>query len=434
MKKMTANWGLKVASLAFAFLIWFLVNDMDDPEKPITLRDIPISVENADMITRLGKDYAIQDGVDKISWVKIKDRGSIISKLNDKNVKASIDMKEVSNPDSDDSILVTLEVKFTNDKYGELKVVDASTDKVKVRIENVVSRYLRIDTKTSGVLPEGFTIGPIKQEQNTVTLQGPKSEIDNIAAAKVNINVPEIDPNIGVLTLRGLEVELYDKKGGVVESTHIKKNPDTVDLSVEIYKTKSVPIKCNVVGEPADGFLYNGKYEVKPKEIVIAGKPNVISSVKEIVIPSDFDIKGYTKNLETSKSISDALPVGVEFGDKEFSGKVDVVVYIEEEQDRTLDINVRNISISGSVQGYDVRIDENEQDTVALTLQGNSEVLGKLDPSSIKGTVDVTKLVDNDAEEPLKEGIQTAEVQWTLPNGVKVKTPVKVNVDIKNNY
>ena len=39
MKKLTSNWGLKLASLIFAVVVWFLVTNINDPITSVRFKD-----------------------------------------------------------------------------------------------------------------------------------------------------------------------------------------------------------------------------------------------------------------------------------------------------------------------------------------------------------------------------------------------------------
>ena len=53
--KITANIGLKLISLAFAFVLWMVVNNMENPTVTETYVNIPVKLVNADLITDAGK-------------------------------------------------------------------------------------------------------------------------------------------------------------------------------------------------------------------------------------------------------------------------------------------------------------------------------------------------------------------------------------------
>ena len=51
--KLTSNLSLKLLSLVFAFLIWLLVMNIDNPIVPKLFKDVKIQVINADSVTEI---------------------------------------------------------------------------------------------------------------------------------------------------------------------------------------------------------------------------------------------------------------------------------------------------------------------------------------------------------------------------------------------
>ena len=61
-KKLTNNIGLKIASVILAVLIWLVVLNVSDPDKTITISNIPITFINENAITGQDKVYEIASG------------------------------------------------------------------------------------------------------------------------------------------------------------------------------------------------------------------------------------------------------------------------------------------------------------------------------------------------------------------------------------
>ena len=57
-KRITNNFGLKVLAVVFAIVIWLVVVNIEDPEKTKGFT-IPVTIENSDYLTDMGKTYDI---------------------------------------------------------------------------------------------------------------------------------------------------------------------------------------------------------------------------------------------------------------------------------------------------------------------------------------------------------------------------------------
>ena len=211
-------------------------------------------------------------------------------------------------------------------------------------------------------------------------------------------------------------------------------NIKTVRVSVQILQTKYVPITYTVTGEPATGFELTGEIESTPDTVLLAGRSSVISGITELNVSDEaLDVSGLTSTLTCTVDLTDSLPSGVVFGDSDFNGTASVVVYIGGILDKTLDVSLGNISISGALEGYTVTIDESEYETVSLTVQGLAQYVDGLEASDISGVVDVSLIQEENNLEELKTGTYSAEVEFYLPTGVTIKNPVSVYVNVEAN-
>ncbi|SHN62823.1 YbbR domain-containing protein [Butyrivibrio hungatei DSM 14810] len=424
MKKITSNWGLKLASLIFAIIIWFLVTNINDPVISVRYTNVPVTLKNTNLITDQGQVYTILDGSDTISSVTIYAPRSIIDSLSQNNVVATADVQDLSS-------LNTVTINVTTNKYSDkIQKIVTSTDVVKLSVERKASKTLALTATTSGTLSDGYIIGDVTTEQNMIRINGPESVIQNIQSAEVDVDVTGFTSNIGT----DADIILYDADGNPVDSSQVSMNIKSVRVNVSIYGTKYVPLNYVVTGEPANGYILTGKIDSNPSEVLIAGRSSVISSVNEITIKDDgLNVTGLSKNLNYTVDVSKYLPSGVTFGDPDYHGTAAVVVHIGSVSEETYDVSTKNVTVSGEVDGFDINIDDSEHDTVSLTLQGLKSELDAISAGSLEGTVDIDEILESNGLTEMTEGTYTAQVEWNLPEGVKEKAPVSVYVKVEKN-
>ncbi len=422
MKKLTANWGLKLTSLIFAIAVWFLVTNINDPITSVRYTNIPVTLKNTSLITEQGQVYTILDGSDTISSVTLYAPRSIIDSLSQNNVVATADIQDLSS-------LNTVSIDVNTNKYSDkIEKIVTSSDVVKLSVERKASKSLALSATTSGSLTDGYVIGDVNTDQNMVRISGPESVVSNIASATVDVDVTGFTSNIGT----DADIALLDAEGNVVDSSSVSMNSRTVRVNVVIYETEYVPITYVVTGEPANGYMLTGEIDSTPDSVLIAGRSSAVSAVKEIKVEDTaLDVTGMTGNLNYTFSIAQYLPSGLILGDKDFSGSVAVVVHIEPVVSQTFDVDLSNISVEGTADGYIVSVDDEEYETVSLTLQGLKNSINAINPDSLKGVVKVEDIISGNNLGELKPGNYSADVQWTLPDGVKIKGTVSVYVKVE---
>ena len=424
MKKLTSNWGLKLASLIFAIVVWFLVTNINDPITSVRYSNIPVTLQNTSLITEQGQVYTILDNSDTISSVTIYAPRSIIDSLTQNNIVATADIQNLSS-------LNTVSIDVNTNKYRDkIESINVSSDVVKLSVEKKASKSLALSATTSGSLADGYVIGDVSTDQNMVRISGPESVVSSIASASVDVDVTGFTSNIGTLA----DIVLLDSEGNVVDSSLVSMNIKTVRVNVVIYETKQVPIHYVVSGEPANGYIVAGEAESTPESVLIAGRSSAVAQVSEIKVDDEsIDVSGLTSDLVYNFNLANYLPSGIVFGDSEFSGSVLVIVHVEPVAVKTFDVPVSNIKVEGAFDGFNVTVDDTEYETVSLTLQGLGENIDKISADSLTGTVKVANVLSANNLDELKAGNYSADVEWSLPEKVKTKGTVSVYVKVEEN-
>lgn len=422
MKKLTSNWGLKLASLIFAIIVWFLVTNINDPVTSVRYTNIPVTLKNTNLITDQGQVYTVLDNTDTISAVTIYAPRSIIDSLSQNNIVATADIQDLSS-------LNTVSINVTTNKYSDkIENISISNDVVKLSVERKASKSLAITPTTSGTLSDGYVIGDVSTGQNMIRINGPESIVQTVQTAEVDVDVTGFTSDI----ITNADIVLYDADGNQVDTSQISMNAKTVNVNVTIYGTKYVPLKYTIKGDPANGYALTGKIDTNPDQVLIAGKNSAIASVKEIVIDDEqLDVTGLTGNLACTINVEDYLPSGVVLGDEDYNGTAAVVVHIEAVSEATFDVDIKNISIAGEVDGYSAEIEDGEYDTVSLTLTGLVSTIKGVSSSSLTGTVDINSFIQNSDNGELADGTYSVDVDWNLPDGVKATNTVSVYVKIE---
>ncbi len=423
MKRFMANWGLKIASLLFAIIVWFLVTNINDPITSVRYTNIPVTIKNGNLITDKGQVYTVLDGSDTISSVTVYAPRTVIDSLSQSNIVATADIQNLSS-------LNTVSINVDTNKYSDkIDNIYLSSDVVKLNVERKASKGLALSATTSGTLSDGYVIGEVTTEQNMIRVSGPESFIDSIVRASVDVDVTGFTSNIGT----DADVVLYDADGNVLDPTAhgASMNIKTVRVNVQILETKYVPVSYVVTGEPAAGYALTGEMEVAPDQVLIAGRSSLVSSVSEIKVEDEaLDVTGLNGSVTATIDLSKHLPTGISFGDKDFNGTASAVIYIAPIIERTYDVAIQNISVNGVADGFDVVVDDSEYETVSLTLQGLGKDLNTVNAFNLTGSVDVDQIMASGGMNELQEGTYSADVTWDLPSGVTEKGTVNVYVKV----
>ena len=382
--KLTNNWGLKLGSLIFAFFLWIIVTNMNDPVIQYRVYNVPVRMTNANIVTDQGKTYEVLDGSDYIDTVTISAARSVIDALNEEDVVAVADFNDLTLQD-------TITIDLSTKKYNSnLESIKGSITEVKLNIEDLKTKTFALSTVTTGTANDGYMVGEISPAQNQVRVSGPESLINQITAAEVEVAVTGFTQDI----VTDAEIELLDSEGNEVPTDSLTMNIESVKVKVEILQTKSVGLEFAAMGVPAEGYVATGKIESNPDSILVAGKPSQLENMTAISVPADvLNLTGQTGDMLTVINIEDYLPSGVSLADASFNGNVTVTVYVEKTVDKRLTLDTSAINWVNIPEGYEVELSEDEE-TYDVTLSGLRSVVNSLEPADVVATADIKDILE----------------------------------------
>lgn len=418
-KKVLRNWGLKLISLVIAFLLWFVVVSTDNPKETQVYYNIPVILRNGELLEQENKVYEVLDGTDVVR-VSVRAPRNVHEQLRVSDIVAEADMSKLTE-------LNTIVINCSVPNF-DVESVTASPDVMKLGIEEKRSRWVNVRSFVSGEVADGYRIINTVIDQNQVEVSGPKSLVDAISDAKIEIDVT------GAISTRSANAEIifYDAEGGVIEGASLKRSADYIRMEVEILPFKEVPVELNVTGEPAEGYLATGVADCRPSTVVLAGSASLLANVTKISIPQEMlDITGMTGNLEKTIHLREYLPANVKFADSSFNGKVSVTVYVEPKKERTLQIPASGIAVNDLPEGYTYSFEAKGQ-PYRLTVSGLEAEVNALMPEEIACSVDIGEWMDQNKILKLRPGT-TYEIPVTvrLREGLTAESEFSVNIMIE---
>lgn len=418
--KLTRNWGLKLGSFLVAAVVWLVVTNINDPVGTFRVYNVPVQIQNADLITNSGRIYEVLDNTDVIDVVTVSAKRSIIDLLDESNIVAVADMNDLTS-------LNTIIIKLSTNKYNDkLESIIGNIDSVRLNIEDKRTKTLPLRTGTVGTVKDGYIVGDITTEQNLVEITGPESIISQVKRASATVNVSGFTSNIGTDS----EIRLYDENDNEIVSGSIVKNISKVRVNVEILKTKSVPVNLNFTGTPAKGYQATGEITSTKDSVMIAGKSKSVEEIGSIDIPDTaLDITGATENFEKIIDLNDYLPEGLILAEDNFQGRIRVVVSVERNVEKTVTMPISGIQIINVPEGFEAKVSE-ERDTYSMTLVGLERDLEALNTASIVSAIDVKAYMAVMGMDYISEGTYTMELIYNLDETVTLKEPVRVRVDV----
>lgn len=216
-KSLTNNIGLKLLAFIFAFMLWLLVVNIDDPVGSKTFENIPVTIEHSEVVTQDQRSYQVLDGTDTVS-VSVSATRSVLEKISAENIVATADMRELY-------LESQIPIEITIPGY-EFESATASPRNVQVKIEQNKSDTFPITVTTTGTVRDGYVLGTVQADPERVTVNGPESVIDQISKVVAEVNVSGLSSDSSI----DATLTYYDADNNEISAEQLANNLGTTGV------------------------------------------------------------------------------------------------------------------------------------------------------------------------------------------------------------
>ena len=381
LKTLTKNLGFKILAVVFAFILWLVVYNTDDPTITVSYTT-NVTVENASAVTDMNKCYEVLNGTNTVSFAVTAKR-SVLNKLEDTDFTAVADMNRMIVNEDGDKANVPIEI--TSKRSNSSLKYNGKNKYLEVSLEDLMKRRFIITADTSGKVADGYALGEVTvTNPNVLNVSGPASIVNKIDSVVATIDVDGMSMNLSDNVIPAL----YDADGQEIDTTKLKLSNTTVTISAKILSVKEIPLVFSTSGVP---YGDNRVVEIssKPETIKVKGSSTTLNPLSSLNIPGDvLNVSGASEDITTTIDISEYLPDGVELVNAS-DATVTVTVRIEAYELKKFNLSTSQINVNGVDSNYDLSFD---QSTVAVTVSGLKNDLNKLNTRQLSASIDVTDL------------------------------------------
>ena len=251
-------------------------------------------------------------------------------------------------------------VAYTSLKGIEIEEIRPQT--VSVIFEKEKIDTIEIEHNISGATnSEYMTLDPVLNPR-TVDISGPKSAVESVERAVVDINVDNFSQDVLSYTV---PIRLLNQDGN--EVTGVRMSPESIQVTLPIGKKKTVPITPQFKGELPPGYLRTNTM-ITPENVTIVGDPSVVDQITDIkleYISLDNMIQSGSFNVNL------LLPDQITPIDQ-LEGKAVVSIEIQKESFYEYIIQTKDLilQVNGLPDDCDLVMDDTE---ITLVLSGTAE-------------------------------------------------------------
>lgn len=388
-------------SFLLALLLWVYANNDSDNIVYSKIEDIPIVLTNTSILEQ--NDFIISVSTDNIDSMKIYGKGSLVKSLDNKNIQASVDLKDIS---SEGTYTLNINIKGVP---NDVTIVDQNPNTIKVTVDKIGNKSLSVPViKSTGQVKEGYSVLSLSSEVEDVNISGPSDSVDKVEAIMGNVDVTNKSGDFSS------PATLYAVDANNKKIEDVTLSPATTNVKVSIGKVKNVPIKVKTSGSVMDGYKVTS---IKPSvtTVTISGKDEILNTVNEINTES---ISLDEVNETFEKNVKLDIPQGIHIVNAKDS--IGVNVFIDKQNQKTVYINSFTFDYLGSGLTAEV-LDDN----VSVLLSGEEEDLSSISEKNLTGSIDLSGLKEGEYNVDIKISTQG------LPEGVSIRSVSQNSVLVK---
>ena len=406
---LTNNIGLKFLAVLIALVLWLAIVNVNDPEKTITVSNIPISVTNESAITSRDMVYNVKS--EQYLNITVSGKRSIVSNLSAEDFRATASLKELSKVNS-----IPVDVTAKNASLGrKITIVKQSAQTILVDVENLEEKdFTDLVVEYTGKVADGYVAGLSSMSTDEVTVKAPSSIIDKIKKVAVRCSLDGTNTNIS----KKCPVILYDKNDKEIKSDEIELSDKKIRVNVNVLRAKQVPISTinkDELGKPADGYVVDDVI-LSSDSITVYGSEESLDSIESLDIQDDIDVSDAKGDVTQNIDVTGKLPKGLSVSGE---STITVKVVIKKLITRTFEYDASEVSLNDLTSDLDVQLVTKK---VKVTLQGEEEVISQLTKDDMAISADLGKV---------KEGTTTVHVDVAVPDNTTLMNNVTIKIKAK---
>lgn len=366
---------MALISLVIAFGLWMYVITVVSPGSEASFNDVPVVFQSENALADRGLIITAykNTSVD----LRLAGNRSDLNKLNRSNITVTADVSKIYEAGIHS---LNYSVTYPGDiANNAITVQSRDPGTVTITVEEKLSKFVDVEVEFVGTVPENVLCETESAvlDHTSISVTGPKSVIDQLAKAKITVNLNGQTQSIN----QDYPFTLYDANGNVLDTTWLTTNVDAVHLTLEIRHWKNIPVKVNVT-YGGGATKENCQITQSIREILISGSLNQLENLNELVLDN---INLSDVEDDEIRSYKIELPEGIE----NETGIWDVTVEIKFNGLAKREFQITEFAAVNVPAGMTVVFPNQSK---AVTLRGPQAQLDAIDPENVILEVDFSSV------------------------------------------
>lgn len=359
----------RIISILFAVALWLYVASDKDPTDYKYLKDVPVRLINTETVNSAG--LVIRDPQDYKIDITLQGRRSVLADIKAGEIIADADLRGHTQKGINN---VSVEVRGLP---SNIELVDFNPRVVRVNMEQVLNVQVPVDLSYEGRPQGGYTALRPVITPGEVLVKGAESLLGNIRVVTAVLDLTGASQDLHeVLAVKAVDGENNDVTGVTV-------NPNVVEVTIPIRKTKQVRIDAVVEGQPVDGWEITDISQSR-NSVIIYGEESLLQDIHS-VRTQPVSIEGIDGNTNFEAEI--IMPEG--------TAPVDdintITVSVRGERRINKEFSIDRIGYTGIREGLKLS-EETQPPAVRVVLQGRQSIIDGVEVGDISLTASLDGL------------------------------------------
>lgn len=264
-------------SIAVALGLWLYVVTVVSPNSDKVFTNIPVMLQSEVLLQERG---LMITGMNTDS-VTLHLEGSRIdlNKLSSSNITVTMDVSKIYEPG-------THQLTYTHTFPGDvasnaINVLSKSPSTITVEVQERISKDVPVEVVYNGSLANDLIADKENKELSAenVTVTGPKSVIDQIHVAQIEVDLKGRSESFS----EAFAYTLCNERKEPVDAKMVTTNTESLTLTLKIMRVKELPLEVEIIyGGGADET--NTTVTVEPQSIWVSGSDTILEGLDKLVL------------------------------------------------------------------------------------------------------------------------------------------------------
>ncbi|MFI3226903.1 MAG: CdaR family protein [Clostridia bacterium] len=364
----------KVIAVSVAIILWAVVMNIKNPVMTKSYNDILVDFTSLSLIEDTYGLVMISDQFPTVD-VKLKGNRDDFVQTDVTNIVVSADLSHIKEAGE-----YTIEYNVKT-PYSNMEVTSKYPEYLTVIMDVMEIKEIPVEVEITGVPIPNYSYNEI-QTSSTITVSGPHNELSKIEKAYTTVDVTD-----GASTISGTyDIVLLDAYGSEISSSNITQSTKTVDITLPVLHTVSVPLTVDLVyGDVVNAKRIEG-YTLETTHVSIIGAPEYVDTINTIYLGEvntddtqygkDEFIFGlpYMSNVSYVTGTSTSVTVTIDFTDYT-TGYFDISNYIYDEEMLDENMIIKDESVEVAISGSNADLSALEPEDLMLEILIDREII-----------------------------------------------------------